>query len=127
MIGIDLIEVERLRVAMLRTGRFKTRVFTAEEISYCDAKANPYQSFAARFAAREAFRKLHPSLSSGIKYHEVEVAVGPEGSPFFKLHGEALVLVQKLNICHIDLSLSHAGDYAMAAAVAMFECKGGKE
>ncbi|NLV16515.1 MAG: holo-ACP synthase [Syntrophomonadaceae bacterium] len=125
MIGIDLIEIERLKAAMLRTGRFKTRVFTPDEISYCESKANPYQSFAARFAAREAFRKLHPSFTAGIQYHEVEVAVGPEGRPFFKLHGEALVRVEKLNIGHIDLSLSHAGDYAMAAAVAVVEYKGG--
>ena len=119
MIGADLIEIERIRVAINRTSRFCTRVFTAGEIEYCYSKANPFPSFAVRFAAKEAFRKLHPSFTSGIRFHEVEVTNGPEGRPRFHLQGEALVRVQELNITHIDLSLSHAGNYAMAVAVAI--------
>ncbi len=123
MIGTDLVEIERIKVAINRTPRFRKRMFTISEIDYCESRANPYQSFAVRFAAKEAFRKLHPSLTSGIKFHEVEVEVGPSGRPFFKLRGEALARVQKLNISYIDLSLSHAGEYALAVAIAVREAR----
>ena len=118
MVGADLVEIERIRVAINRTPRFVTRVFTPGEIEYCESRANPYPSFAVRFAAKEAFRKLHPSFASGIGFHEVEVTNGPLGRPGFRLHGEALTRVQELNMTHIDLSLSHAGNYAMAVATA---------
>lgn len=119
MIGADLVDVERIRVAINRTSRFRVRMFTTGEINYCESKANPYQSYAVRFAAKEAFRKLHPSFTSGIRFHEVEVEIGPEGRPRFNLRGEALIRVQELNIRYIDLSLSHAGQYAMAVAIAI--------
>lgn len=119
MIGADLIEIERIRAAINRTSRFCARVFTAGEIDYCNSKANPFPSFAARFAAKEAFRKLHPCFASGIRFHEVEVINGPDGRPYFLLKGDALARAEKLKISHIDLSLSHAGNYAMAVAVAI--------
>lgn len=119
MIGADIVEIERIRVAITRTPRFCSRVFTAGEIEYCESKANPYPSYAVRFAAKEAFRKLHPFLASGIRFHEVEVTNGPEGRPRFKLQGGALARAEDLNMKYIDLSLSHAGDYAMAVAVAI--------
>ncbi|MGE5543594.1 MAG: holo-ACP synthase [Bacillota bacterium] len=125
MVGADLIEIDRIRAAINRTPRFCKRVFTAGEIEYCNSKADPFPSFAVRFAAKEAFRKLHPTFTSGIKFHEVEVTNGPEGRPRFHLRGEALARVQKLNIAHIDLSLSHAGNYAMAVAVVIVENKEG--
>ncbi len=119
MVGADLIEIERIRIAIKRTARFCTRVFTPGEIEYCNSKANPFPSFAARFAAKEAFRKLHPAFTSGIKFQEVEVTNDPGGRPRYRLRGEALARVQELNIARIDLSLSHSGNYAMAVAIAI--------
>ncbi|NLW45605.1 MAG: holo-ACP synthase [Syntrophomonadaceae bacterium] len=119
MVGADLIEIDRIRKAINRTSRFCTRVFTPGEIEYCNSKANPFPSFAVRFAAKEAFRKLHPAFTSGIKFQEVEVVNDPGGRPRYRLRGEALARVKKLNIARIDLSLSHSGNYAMAVAVAV--------
>ena len=126
MVGADLIEIDRIRIAINRTSRFCTRVFTPGEIEYCNSKANPFPSFAARFAAKEAFRKLHPAFTSGIKFQEVEVTNEPGGRPRYRFRGEALARVQELNI-RIDLSLSHSGNYAMAVAVATVEKEEGRD
>jgi len=119
MIGLDLVEVDRIRLAISRTPRFRGRVFTATEIEYCESRGNPYPSYAARFAAKESFRKLHPLFASGIGFHEVEVAMGPEGRPYINLRGEALNRARALGISYMDLSLSHAGQYAVAAIIAV--------
>ncbi len=124
MIGIDLVEVDRIRLAIERTPRFLQRLFTAREIADCQVRANRFQSLAARFAAKEAFRKIHPSLCTGIKYQEVEVLNGAFGRPEFRLHGEAQVRVANLNIYRIDLSLSHTNHYAAAAVVAVYGNEG---
>ena len=62
LIGVDIIEIERVKKAVERTPRFLDRVFTSRELVYCMKKANPYPSLAARFAAKEALRKLHPAF-----------------------------------------------------------------
>lgn len=124
MIGTDLVEINRIRIALERTPHFKTRVFTAGEIAYCESKADPYQSFAARFAAKEAFRKLHPELASGTRFHEVEVVLESGGRPGLCLSGQALEKAQSLSFDLIDISLTHAGEYAMAVAIAISKGKG---
>lgn len=119
MIGADLVEINRIKTALQRTPRFQIRVFTPGEIAYCESKANPYPSYAARFAAKEAFRKLHPILADGTRFHEVEVVLGPGGRPRISISGQAAEKVSQLAIDHIDISLTHAGLYAMAVAIAI--------
>lgn len=118
MIGADLVEIDRTRTAIERTPRFRERVFTPQEIAYCEAKADPFPSYAARFAAKEAFRKLHPSLVNGIRFHDVEVIATASGRPCLGLYGKAWEQVRELNI-DIDISLSHSGRYALAVVAAI--------
>lgn len=119
MIGADLVEINRIKIALERTPRFRVRVFTPDEIAYCESKANPYPSYAARFAAKEAFRKLHPILAFGTRFHEVEVILEPGGRPCLRTSGQAAEKVNRLAVDHIDISLTHAGLYAMAVAMAI--------
>ncbi|MGE5372117.1 MAG: holo-ACP synthase [Solirubrobacterales bacterium] len=118
MIGIDLVCVSRLHSVMERTPRFQTRVFSQQEIADCEARANPYPSYAARFGVKEAFRKLDPVFLTGIRFQEVEVVSDPTGRPGIRLSGNALRLAQAAGIGQIFVSLSHDGDYAVAALTA---------
>jgi len=118
LIGIDIIEIDRIKQVSLRTPRFLERLFTSEELAYCRSKANPYPSLAVRFAAKEAVRKLHPIFTRGIGFHDVEVAVDDDGRPRIVLHGVALIRREQAGIGNIDLSLSHSATHAIAAAIA---------
>ncbi|HQE22789.1 MAG TPA: holo-ACP synthase [Syntrophomonadaceae bacterium] len=117
-IGIDIVDIGRFKTAAQRTPRILQRVFTERELSYCMAKANPYPSLAARFAAKEAIRKLHPDLSRGIRFHDVEVTVDGQGRPEVALHGAALAHCQAAGLQSITLSLSHSKMQAIAAVIA---------
>lgn len=121
-IGIDIVDIKRFQLVIQRTPRILQRVFTEKERAYCLAKSNPYPSLAARFAAKEAIRKLHPSLSRGIRFHDVEVTVDGQGRPGVILHGAAWERCQKSGITRLDLSLSHSKEQAIAAVIA----EGGK-
>ena len=118
LIGIDIIEIDRIRQAALRTPRFLERLYTSGELEYCRSKANPYPSLAARFAAKEAVRKLHPAFTRDIGFHDVEVLVGAGGRPQILLHGAALIKCEQEGIRNINLSLSHSAIHAIAAVIA---------
>lgn len=121
-IGIDIVDIRRFELVVQRTPRLLQRVFTDRERAYCMAKSNPYPSLAARFAAKEAVRKLHPGLSQGICFHDVEVTVDGQGRPGVALHGVAWERCKTLGFTAIDLSLSHSKEQAIAAVIA----EGGK-
>jgi holo-[acyl-carrier protein] synthase len=118
LVGCDLIEIERLKTAMQRTPRLRERVFTPGEIAYCEARSNPYPSYAVRFAAKEAFRKLHPFFVTVAKFHEVEVITGAGGRSRLRLQGATSEKARELGIQTMDISLSHSREYAMAVACA---------
>jgi holo-[acyl-carrier protein] synthase len=88
-IGIDIIEVKRIREVLQRTPRFAERVFTAAERAYCDSRgAVAAQHYAARFAAKEAALKaLQTGWRGGIGWHDVEIASRESGAPFLILRG----------------------------------------
>lgn len=117
LIGIDIVDIERMKVVVNRTPRFLSRVFTDNELQYCYGRHNPYPSLAARFAAKEAFCKLHPALSRGVRYHEVEVIAGELGRPQLILHGQALDKCTANHIKDISISISHTWQQAVAAIV----------
>ncbi|HOQ09178.1 MAG TPA: holo-ACP synthase [Syntrophomonadaceae bacterium] len=117
-IGIDIVDIGRFKTVAQRTPRLLQRVFTENELSYCLAKANPYPSLAARFAAKEAFRKLHPDLRRGIRFHDVEVTVDEQGRPEVALHGAALANCQAAGLQSLRISLSHSKMQAIAAIIA---------
>ena len=116
LIGIDLIDIERVKKAAERTPRFLTRVFTPQELAYCLGKKNPYPSLAARFAAKEAIRKSHPLFMRGIRYHDTEIMVSESGQPQFILHGRARERFEQ-HFKQMALSLSHADKQAIAAVI----------
>lgn len=118
LVGIDIIEIDRIKRAVERNPRFKQRLYTDGELAYCAGKGNPYPSLAARFAAKEAFRKLYPQLASRIRFKDVEIAIGPEGKPELILHGQALENARQANLKEVDVSLSHSRVNAIAVVIA---------
>ena len=115
-IGTDIIEIERVRRAVSRE-HFRCRVFTETEQNYCESRgAQSAASYAARFAAKEAFFK---ALGTGIATNltEVEIQNDAAGQPKIFLHGDAEILAAEKNIAQIFVSLSHSREYATAVAV----------
>ena len=118
-IGTDLIETSRVRESMDRFGqRFLDRIFTAQEIGYCQRKKNAAESFAARFAAKEAGAKaLGTGISRGISWKELEVRREASGRPTLHLSGRAAELAKAMGVQRTQLSLTHSRDLAMAVVV----------
>ncbi len=117
--GIDIVEVYRIRDAVARTPRFALRVFTASECEYCDSRGTAAaQSYAARFAAKEAFLKaVRTGWRGKITWHDVEVTQNAEGVPALIVRGEAAQLMAKLGADRVHLSLSHTADHAIAQVI----------
>lgn len=112
-IGTDIIETERVARA-ISSDSFKKRVFSEREINYCE-KQSTAESFAARFAAKEAFFKaLGTGWRDGMHINEVEILNDDLGKPFIELSGETLAIVQKKGIKKMFVSLSHIKTMAIA-------------
>ncbi len=120
-IGIDLAEVDRIRTAIERHGqRFIERIYTNGEIAYVGRKANRFERYAARFAAKEAGMKaLGTGWKRGVRWRDFEVANLPSGKPALRLHGEAAAIAARLGVHNIALSLTHTA--ALGMAVVIFE------
>jgi holo-[acyl-carrier protein] synthase len=120
-VGTDLMETKRIEVSIDRYGeRFLERVFTAGEIAYClRKKKNAAESFAARFAAKEAGAKaLGTGISRGVTWKELEVRREPNGRPTLHLSGRAAELAGAMGVRRMQLSLTHSREFAMAVVVA---------
>ena len=115
-VGIDLVDIKRIKVAMDRYGeRFTHRVFTPWEIEYCLSKINPALSFAGRFAVKEAvFKAIGTGFAEGVKWTSVEVVNDRKGQPQVRL-GRAIR--NHIGNKKIIISLSHTGEYAVASAL----------
>ncbi len=115
-IGIDIVEVERIREASRRWGaRFEQRVYTQQELAYCGDAPTRYWRLAARFAAKEAALKaLGTGLITGMRWQDVEVQANAVGKPELVLHGEVQRYANKCNISSIFVSMSHTNAYAVA-------------
>jgi holo-[acyl-carrier protein] synthase len=114
--GVDIAEVPRIRETIERFGdRFLHRIFTDGEISYCERRASRFESYAARFAAKEAGMKaLGTGWSRGVRWRDIEV-VRPKGQrPTIQFHGEAAAIAAKLGTKNIALSLTHTSEQALA-------------
>jgi holo-[acyl-carrier protein] synthase len=118
-IGIDIVEVYRIRETISRTPRFVERVYTSAERTYCEAKgAAAAQSFAARFAAKEAFLKaLKTGWRGKITWHDIEICSDETGVPSLKIVGEAKKILENLGANEIHLSLSHTTEHAVAQVI----------
>ena len=118
-LGSDLIEIARIKASIDRFGdRFLQRVFSAGEIAYCQRKKNAAESFAARFAAKEAGAKaLGTGISHGIAWPEIEVKREASGRPTLHWRGRALDRATALGVRRTSITLTHSRDMAMAVVV----------
>ena len=120
-LGTDLTEVDRIARSIERFGeQFLTRVYTSGEIRYCQARRkSSAESFAARFAAKEAGAKaLGTGISRGVGWSELEVTRSPGEPPRLLLHGRAAEIAATLGIERLTLSLTHTRGLAMAVVIA---------
>lgn len=118
--GTDLIEISRIARSIERYGEgFLHRVYTAEEIAYCQRKKKTYaESFAARFAAKEAGAKaLGTGISRGVAWTEFAVTREPSGRPLLHFRGRAAEIAKGMGITRVSLSLTHTKEMAMAVVI----------
>jgi holo-[acyl-carrier protein] synthase len=122
--GVDIAETERIQHGLETYGdRFVKRVFTQQEIEYCNRFKNRAERYAARFAAKEAaFKALGTGWAQGVRWRDVEVVHLPSGKPEIVLTGKALDVAQGLRVSRISVSLSHANRYVVAHVI--FESDG---
>ena len=116
---MDLAEVDRIRNAIERHGsRFIERIYTASEIAYVERKANRYERYAARFAAKEAGMKaIGTGWKRGVTWHDFEVANLPSGKPTLRFHGVAAQFAERLGVKNVSLSLTHTAELGMAHVI----------
>ncbi len=116
--GIDLCDVGRMRDAIERHGdRFKNRVFTAAEVAYSERKANRFERYAARFAAKEAAMKALGTGWRGVAWRDFEVTNLASGRPTLAFHGKAAEIAERRGIRNISLTLTHTAGQAMALVI----------
>ncbi|MFN7936841.1 MAG: holo-[acyl-carrier-protein] synthase [Bryobacteraceae bacterium] len=117
--GIDLAEVGRIREAVERYGeRFVQRIYTPVEIAYVERKANKFERFAARFAAKEAGMKaIGTGWRKGVRWQDFEVVNLPGGRPTLRLHGVAAEVAAGMGVKRIHLSLTHTAEQGMAFVI----------
>jgi holo-[acyl-carrier protein] synthase len=118
-IGIDVAEVDRVRAAIERHGRrFLERVYCASEIAYVEKKANRYERYAARFAAKEAGMKaIGTGWRRGVRWRDFEVANLPSGKPTLTFHGVAAAVATGLGVRNIALSITHTAREGSAIVI----------
>jgi holo-[acyl-carrier protein] synthase len=117
--GIDIAEVDRIASSIGRFGRrFLERVFTADEIRYCESKANKAERYAGRFAAKEAGMKaIGTGWNRGVRWQDIEVRRTPGSRPTIVFHNKAGEFFQKLGGVRAHLSITHTKDSAMAQVI----------
>jgi holo-[acyl-carrier protein] synthase len=114
-VGLDLIEIDRVRRALERHGDgFRERCFTAAEREYCEGKANPAQHYAGRFAAKEAVGK---ALGTGVHFTWKEIEIKGRPKPSVHLSGRTARAAERLGAGQIELSMTHSRELAAAVAV----------
>jgi holo-[acyl-carrier protein] synthase len=117
--GVDLAEVNRIRHSVERFGdRFVHRIYTDREIAYVERKANRFERYAARFAAKEAGMKaLGTGWRRGIQWKDFEVVNLPSGRPTLLLHGEAEAIASRAGVKSVHLSLTHTAENGLAYVI----------
>ena len=118
-IGIDIIEVERIRTSHEKFGeRFLNRILHPNEVSYCLSYKAPGPFLAARFAAKEAISKAFGTgIGAQLAWQDMEIARKESGEPYVILHGGGPALLQARGARHVLISLSHTQNYATAVSI----------
>jgi len=117
-LGVDICEIARMEQALARHPTMRARVFTPEEIAYCDGKARPAESYAGRFAAREAVIKALGGYR-GKLWQDISVARQPSGAPSIALAGGAKDRADALGITSVLITFTHEKTNAVAFALAV--------
>jgi holo-[acyl-carrier protein] synthase len=117
--GVDLAEVPRIKASIERFGdKFIHRIYTPLEIAYVERKANKFERYAARFAAKEAGMKaIGTGWRRGVTWQDFEVANLPSGKPTLRFHGVAAEVVAQLKVRNVSLSITHTGELGMAHVI----------
>jgi holo-[acyl-carrier protein] synthase len=119
-LGVDICEIARMERALERHPTMRERVFTPEEIAYCDAKGRPAESFAGRFAAREATIKALGGYR-GRRWQDISVTRHPSGAPMIALTGNAKRRADALGVSRVLVTFTHEKTTAVAFAIAVRE------
>jgi holo-[acyl-carrier protein] synthase len=125
--GIDLVDFPRIEQMIERHGpRFVDRVFTAAEQAYARSHRNTVETYAGRFAAKEAILKLVGTGWRGkIAWTDIEVTNNEAGQPRVTLSGEVKEIAGRMRIEQISLSITHTANFAIASAVALVQSNAG--
>ena len=117
--GVDLAEVPRIKASIERYGaKFIDRIYTPLEIAYVERKANRFERYAARFAAKEAGMKaLGTGWRRGVRWQDFEVVNLPSGRPTLQLHGAAETIAAAIGVTAVSLSLTHTSETGMAFVI----------
>ena len=117
-IGTDIIEVSRIQKAIEKNNGVKEKIFSQNEIAYCEARASKYQSYAARFAGKEAVMKAFGTgWIDGIAWNEIEILNRESGAPYLILTNKTKEIVDPNDKYKIHISLSHLKEYAIAKVI----------
>lgn len=120
-LGVDIVEIARMRNALARRPRMKERLFSEEERAYCEGRNKPEIHYAMRFAAKEAVLKALGTGFSGMRFRDVEVVRDEKGKPVPRLSGRAAEVAEAAGVVEVHLSLSFTHENAVASAVAITE------
>jgi len=120
-VGVDIIEVERIKGAIKKYPGFIERIYTEGEVKYCESKGKTrYLHYAARFAAKEACAKsLAQGMGKNIFFKEIELNNEDSGAPYIKLYGKTCSYSKKLRVKEIKISISTTDRYAVAFAISI--------
>jgi holo-[acyl-carrier protein] synthase len=119
-VGVDVVEVNRVQLILDRRSTFRERVFSSDEVAYCDRKAVPARYYAARWAAREACVKALGGVR-GWRWHDIRVVRAPSGAPQMALSGPARERADRIGATDVLVSFSHEGTIATAFCIAVGE------
>lgn len=118
-LGVDIVEIDRMRQALVRHPGMRERVFSEAERAYCEARNKPEIHYAMRFAAKEAVLKALGTGFRGMRFRDVEVIRDESGRPLPQLHGRAAEVAAQRGVVELHLSLSFTHSTAVASAVAI--------
>ena len=117
-IGVDVVEVDRVRRLLDRHPRFRHRVFTDDEVAYCEGKASAAECYAARWAAREACIKALGGIR-GVRWRDIAVRRASSGAPSIALDGRARARAEEVGVTQVLLSMGHERSVATAFCIAV--------
>jgi holo-[acyl-carrier protein] synthase len=117
--GIDIVEVKRIAAIIeSQKERFLRRVYTLDEVAYCEQFKNRYERYAGRFAVKEAAMKaLGTGWSRGVRWVDLEVVRRPGGRPTLIIKGEAKKIADRLGVKSIAISITHTAEQALAQVI----------